>query len=123
MLHLGYGATFTVPQVNYDAYGRVTGHTNRTVKIPAASSGSDNCAKFACWHGFWGKSSTMYVGDGTFSKGSSDGDGDYYTKWTAPSGGTWQWAVQDGNGFFAYSGRISGGSSIEKLRCVVIRVA
>ena len=30
-----YGATFTVPQINYDTYGRLTGYTNRTVKIPA----------------------------------------------------------------------------------------
>lgn len=33
-----YGATFTVPQINYDTYGRVTGHNNYTVKIPAASA-------------------------------------------------------------------------------------
>ena len=62
MLHLGYGATFTVPQVNYDAYGRVTGHTNRTVKIPAASSGYP----------------TVFVI-------SSSG------KFTLPSGGTWRY--------------------------------
>lgn len=112
MLHLGYGATFIVPQVNYDAYGRITGHINRTVKIPAATSGSDNCAKFACWYGYWGNSNIVNVGDGTFSQGSYDGD-DYYIKWTAPSGGTWQWySVNAGNP--SISQRISGGSSVDK---------
>lgn len=123
MLHLGYGATFTVPQVNYDAYGRVTGHTNRTVKIPAASSGSDNCAKFACWWGLW-TGTPVYNGDGTFSQGSSDGDGDYYIKWTAPSGGTWQWFELNSYGYVNKTGRISGGSVIDKVAGrFVIRVA
>ena len=31
-----YGDTFTVPYITYDVYGRITGRTNRTVKIPAA---------------------------------------------------------------------------------------
>ena len=36
-----FGATFTVPNVVYDEYGRVTGHTNYTVKIPAAPAGAN----------------------------------------------------------------------------------
>ena len=35
---LTYGGTFTVPYVTYDAYGRVTGRTNRTMTMPAAST-------------------------------------------------------------------------------------
>ena len=36
---LSYGGTFTVPYITYDAYGRVTGRTNRTMTMPAAPSG------------------------------------------------------------------------------------
>ena len=30
-----HGGTFTVPYITYDAYGRVTGRTNRTITLPA----------------------------------------------------------------------------------------
>ncbi|MBR5574372.1 MAG: hypothetical protein IKW35_07760 [Paludibacteraceae bacterium] len=33
---LSYGGTFTVPYFTYDAYGRVTGRTNRTMTMPTA---------------------------------------------------------------------------------------
>ena len=36
---LAYSGTFTVPYITYDAYGRVTGRTNRTMTMPAAPSG------------------------------------------------------------------------------------
>lgn len=35
---LSYGGTFTVPYFTYDAYGRITGRTNRTMTMPAAPS-------------------------------------------------------------------------------------
>lgn len=34
----GYGGTFTVPYITYDAYGRVTGRTNRTITMPSATA-------------------------------------------------------------------------------------
>lgn len=34
-----HGGSFVVPYITYDAYGRVTGRTNRTITLPAASSG------------------------------------------------------------------------------------
>lgn len=35
---LSYGGTFTVPYFTYDAYGRITGRTNRTMTMPAKFS-------------------------------------------------------------------------------------
>lgn len=35
---LSHGGTFTVPYFTYDAYGRITGRTNRTLTLPAAPS-------------------------------------------------------------------------------------
>lgn len=96
MLHLGYGATFTVPQVNYDAYGRVTGHTNRTVKIPAAPSGGSASA----------------LSNITTGTASSSG-------YTLPSGGTWAYCHGHGgyseNGMYSftlYTGKAAGGTKI-----------
>lgn len=35
---LTYGDTFTVPYITYDAYGRITSKTNRTMTMPSAST-------------------------------------------------------------------------------------
>lgn len=35
---LSYGGTFTIPYFTYDAYGRITGRTNRTMTMPAKPS-------------------------------------------------------------------------------------
>lgn len=44
----GYGGTFTVPYITYDAYGRVTGRTNRTITMPVAGGGA-NAYVTASW--------------------------------------------------------------------------
>ena len=90
---LAYSGTFTVPYITYDAYGRVTGRTNRTMTMPAApSGGSDTCANFACWTNTYNSQNAFRVGSGSFSKGSivSSGSSWSFTTWVAPSGGTWQ---------------------------------
>lgn len=59
---LTYSGTFVVPYITYDAYGRVTGRTNRTMTMPEASSG---------------KPTALYY---VYSQSANN---------TLPSGGTW----------------------------------
>ena len=117
-----YGATFTVPQINYDTYGRVTGHSNRTVKIPDAPSGGTATAisNVVCFH-----NKTLY-GGGSISEGRYD-----YTL-TLPSGGTWRayyyYGIDSGD-YVDYSRtvtQVAGGKTISgysTLRGIAIRVA
>lgn len=91
-----FGATFTVPYITYDAYGRVTGNTNRTVKIPAAPSSVTTATKATT------TPNTKVV--------SFKGD-----SYTFPSGGTWAglFAIQTGAsaGAEVFSGK-AGGSKV-----------
>ena len=116
-----YGATFTVPKVVYDAYGRVTGHTNYTVKIPAAPSGGSatllsgvavaskpnapsNCA---CYGGM----TVSYTGSPDTKQGVLK----------LPSGGTWRWITTYSSG-----GESSGGTTILEaytFSAIAIRIA
>ena len=97
-----YGATFTVPQVNYDAYGRVTGHTNRTVKIPAApSGGSANMLKGVAMA--LTSKGPNYFQFGGFSFPGNIG------QFTFPSGGTWRYAKITNTG--GEVGDVAGGTT------------
>ena len=91
-----YGSTFTVPKVVYDKYGRVTGHTNYTVKIPAAPSGGTATAV----------SNVAVVSQSTGS-------------WSIPSGGTWKYFAYgygaDTSEREFKSGTVAGGSAVSKI--------
>lgn len=117
-----YGATFTVPQINYDTYGRVTGYTNRTVKIPAAPSvTSINGAVAYCK--ITGTSKSAYTKNLThnitygsiFQENWADSDSywpdyHYQVPCTIPSGGTWI-CVGASNARNNISSLVSGGVS------------
>ena len=107
---LSYGGTFTVPYVTYDAYGRVTGRTNRTMTMPSAPSVtniSGTAAKATATPNV-----TFAINSGVAGK-----------TWTVPSGGTWrcQYTVatsQGGGDGYTYSKTIadkSGGTSISNV--------
>ena len=57
----GFGGTFTVPYFTYDAYGRITARTNRTITLPAKPAtelpniGAQTYSK-SCSHSNWGYS-------------------------------------------------------------------
>lgn len=129
MLLRHIGDTFTVPQVNYDEYGRITGTINYTVQIPAAPSVTNisgtaakataipNCAA-------WSRMYTWHWGVGTFSKGSAISSSYYYTKWKAPSGGTWGLYTHSDVSDAMDGKTISGGTTIEtKANTFAIRIA
>ena len=113
---LAYSGTFTVPYITYDAYGRVTGRTNRTMTMPAASSGGtasmlsgvttaikNYAAKGVGYGG-------MVITDS--SRGSNDnGTPMYYTNFKLPSGGTWMWVCDHSNNNIT-SGQSSGNTTI-----------
>ena len=44
--------TFTVPYITYDAYGRVTGRTNRTITLPAAPTSVSSATNATILKGF-----------------------------------------------------------------------
>ena len=115
-----YGATFTVPQINYDTYGRVTGYTNRAVKIPAAPSvTSINGAVAYCKitgtsKSAYTKNLTHNITYGSIFKEDWSGDDDYWSDnryqvpCTIPSGGTWI-CVGASNARNNTAGFVSGG--------------
>lgn len=120
-----YGATFTVPQINYDTYGRVTGYTNRTVKIPAAPSSATAISNCAAWYSLYDVSESWRWGAGTFTQSTNTwGSGGHFTKWKAPSGGTWGIFPLGGLNVSLSGRTISGGTTIEmKSTCIAIRIA
>lgn len=117
-----FGATFTVPYITYDAYGRVTGRTNRTVKIPAAPSvTSINGAVAYCKitgtsKSGYTKNLTHNITYGSIFKEDWSSDDDYWpdnryqVPCTIPSGGTWI-CVGASNARNNISGLVSGGVS------------
>lgn len=125
---LAYSGTFTVPYITYDAYGRVTGRTNRTMTMPAAPSGGTATAiSNVCCGGrnsrgdFYGiyNCTTTQQNNGTQSKS-------YYI--VVPSGGTWAYMNHNGAGTVSGGGRIvvggwGSGSGDSEGRAIAIRVA
>ena len=113
---LAYSGTFTVPYITYDAYGRVTGRTNRTMTMPAAPSGETAATatatpNVAC--AYTSNDDGVYVFNCT--KGSSSAK--------LPSGGTWRYMTDAQK-----AGQVSGGSSItingsSGMAFIAIRVA
>ena len=93
-----FGGTFTVPYITYDAYGRVTGRTNRTITLPAAPTSVDYA------NSAWSATVTPNVVAYETEDGSA----------TLPSGGTWAYtfsrAMYSGNA--GVSGTASGGTTI-----------
>ena len=84
-----YGSTFNVPYVTVDTYGRVTGCSTKTVKIPAAPTSVTAMPNVAV---------------GTVAGGSNI---------TIPSGGTWKLhGLSTGRGVWIYGGSVSGGSTV-----------
>lgn len=111
------GGTFTVPYITYDAYGRVTGRTNRTITLPAAPT---SVTKAACLTNICsavktsaGTSTTSKQGSCTVSTKSYNKEGDTFYKMTVtlPSGGSWHWVSISGSNY--KTGRSSGGTAIE----------
>lgn len=101
-----HGGTFTVPYITYDAYGRVTGRTNRTITLPAAPTSVSTATKTTTVPNF--AVATAYTKK--CSGGSISGN-----NWVLPSGGTWRYiklyAVGTSNGA-ATCGTVAGGSSL-----------
>ena len=94
--------TFTVPYITYDAYGRITGRTNRTITLPAAPSSTTTATKATSIPNVVVAFANIQYG-GTLS-------GDYVT---LPSGGTWRYV----RGYSATNasslvGQVAGGSKI-----------
>ena len=97
-----YDSTFTVPKVVYDKYGRVTGHTNYTVKIPAAPSVTNISGTAA--------TATAIPNVSNFAVQTA-------TTWNIPSGGRWACLYKNniGGDISYYSKNVSGGTAISKV--------
>ena len=109
---LTYGGTFTVPYVTYDAYGRVTGRTNRTMTMPSAPSSTTTASKataiastsfIAVRDGYSG--STVNYGGGTVTYSGTT------AKYTFPIGGNWRYFLQQ-SGMEVVPAQIAGGKTI-----------
>ena len=101
--------TFTVPYITYDAYGRVTGTTNRTITLPAAPT-SVSSATTASKTTTTPNMATAYLEEvgGSGATGSGCSVSGY--KVTIPSGGTWRYLwLSTSNGV---CGTIAGGQTI-----------
>jgi len=96
-----FGATFTVPKVVYDKYGRVTGHTNYTVKIPAASTSVTTATKATT------VPNVVVVHNGTAYGGGTVN----VLKYTFPSGGTWRYLLA-AQAYYKVCGQVAGGTTL-----------
>ena len=101
--------TFTVPYITYDAYGRVTGKTNRTITLPAAPT-SVSSATTASSTTSTPNMVTAYMLEMGGSGASSSGCSINGYRVTIPSGGTWRylWFGLSNGG----CGDIAGGQTI-----------
>ena len=106
--------TFTVPYITYDAYGRVTGKTNRTITLPAAptSVSSATTATTATKANNMATAAVIVAYASACVGATVTESGGTYS-FTLPSGGTWKIlrTVQTSNhSTVAYS--IGGGKKV-----------
>ena len=98
--------TFTVPYITYDAYGRITGRTKRTITLPAAPSSTTTATKATTTPNMI--TAFMEAMGGSGASGSGCSVSGY--KVTIPSGGTWRYL------WLGYSsgacGTIAGGQTL-----------
>lgn len=80
--------TFTVPYITYDAYGRVTGRTNRTITLPAAPTSVSSATTATAMPNVAGGDSATYIPSGGMWKifAISFGDSEIYV--STKSGGS-----------------------------------
>ena len=120
---LAYSGTFTIPYVSYDEHGRVSGGGERTITMPAASSGYPKVAMLTR-DGIQSASTTCTnIGGFVVSYGSRRGE-DYPITIKLPSGGTWTWVYPT----LVVAGSSAGGTTIISnqitISCVIaIRTA
>ena len=115
------GGTFTVPYITYDAYGRVTGRTNRTITLPAAPTSVTTATKAGAVTNITSavkvsatSATTSKQGSCTVSTTSRQEDGDkiYSMTVTLPSGGNWHWIKSGVSATTWSTGRSAGGTAI-----------
>lgn len=99
--------TFTVPYITYDAYGRVTGRTNRTITLPAAPTSVSSATTATTATAI--PNIMLHNGNGGYNGSYNSGT----KKYTIPSGGTWAYIlfnpdISGGKRVFT----VSGGSTV-----------